>query len=271
MRNALISHFLCQAERSAWGWGREEYVGDADWRALARQMNMVRNQIRTTQAISQEPQANIKPFTSKITPKSFVCAYCRLPTSHTVVDASMHQAPGHGSFGFCEDTGASSLLSRAGSALLYSPTASPCPHWRDRITGCWEHSEQDLHPTSAWGAHFLLQKYQSIWFVSAEDHSVLVSPQLCKLESYFVNIGQNVGSSPSCGTEVPLLLTSPNRASIQRENVLEYPLFLEVHRAFPICHLSVDMSPSLVSTHSQPPFVTWKWQPWLHARLKTNE
>lgn len=118
--------------------------------------------------------------------------------------------------------------------------------------------EQDLHPTWDGGAHFLLQKYQSIWFVSAEDHSVLVSSQLCKLESYFVKIGQNVGSSLSCGTEVPLLLTSPNRASIQRENVLEYPLFLEVHRAFPICHLSVDMSPSLVSTHSQPPFVTWK-------------
>lgn len=105
---------------------------------------------------------------------------------------------------------------------------------------------------------FLFQKYQSNLVVCTECYDVLVSSQSCKLEFYFAKIGQNIYSSLSHGTEVPLLLTSPNRASVQRENVLEYPLFLDECRAFPICHLSTDKSPSLVSTCSQPPFVIWK-------------
>lgn len=154
MRNALIPHFLCQAEKPAWRWGREADVGDADWRALARQMNMVRNQVRTTQPFSSEPQANTKHFISKITPKSFVCAY------FSSCGGCFHAPHSRAwELWFLWGHGASSFLSRAGITRLYNLTASSHLHWRDKITGCWEHSEQDLHPTWACGFIFC---YRSI-------------------------------------------------------------------------------------------------------------
>lgn len=148
MRNALIPHFLCQAEKPAWGWGREADVVDADWRALTRQVNMVGNQEQP----SPFPQSPRQTWNSSLQ-ESHLNLLC-VPTSQVVVDVSMHQAPGHRSSDFCEDTGASLFLSRAGSTMLYSPTASSCLYWRNKITGCWEHSEQDLHPTWASGLIF---------------------------------------------------------------------------------------------------------------------
>ena len=61
-------------------------------RALARQMSTVRNQVRTIQSISPQPQANMKPFSPKITPKSFLCAYCKPSILHTTMGICRHQA-----------------------------------------------------------------------------------------------------------------------------------------------------------------------------------
>lgn len=143
-------------------------------------------------------------------------------------------------------------------------------HWfLTRDTGSQAlRSTQSRRFTSSWspqarllvlGFFFSETLFRSfIWVVSTEPCKVLASSHTRKSEFYFAKMGQNVDSSLSHGTEVPLLIISPNRAFTQREDVLEYPLFLDEYRASPICHLSTDTSPSLMSTCSQPPFVTWK-------------
>lgn len=102
--------------------------------------------------------------------------------------------------------------------------------------------------------------FRSIWVVSAEHCEVLVSskPPKTDLILFFFQKQDTMFIPTFLMEQGPLPIISPSTASIQREDVLEYPLFLDEHRAFPICYLSRDTSPSLVSTCSQPPFVIWK-------------
>lgn len=235
-------------------------------------MSTVRNQVRTIQITFEQPQANTKQLSPKIIPKSF-SAYCRLSTSDITVGVSRHWAVGErwAALAFRRTLG--------GLPCFLAELAVPCSTAPllllvltvgDR-TPLGHPEQEDLLLAGAFMLIFVSEISEQFGRVCTECYNVLVSSQSCKLEFYFAKIGQNIYSSLSHGTEAPLLLTSPNRASVQRENVLEYPLFLDECRAFPICHLSTDKSPSLVSTCSQPPFVIWKWQWLLHAELKSNE
>lgn len=60
----------------------------------------------------------MKPFNQKITPKSFLSAYCKLSIPHTKMGLSRHKAIGKRKFAFSEDFGASSLFFRAGIAIF---------------------------------------------------------------------------------------------------------------------------------------------------------
>lgn len=243
-------------------------------RALARQTNTVRNQVRTIQSIFPQPQANIKPFSPKITPKSCLCAYCKPSVSHTTMGVSRHQAVGERAWKICLSWGLRGFLAVLQSSEYHVQKLHCLFLTSPRETGSqalWSTQSKMIYFWLGVSGSFLFQNYQSTWVDSTEHCKVLASSHPCKLEFYFAKIGLNIYSNLFYGTKVPLLIMSPNKASIQREDVLEYPLFLDEYRAFPICYLSVDTSPSLVSTCSQPPFIIWKWQ-WLpHVKLKSNE
>lgn len=222
-------------------------------RAIARKMSTVRNQVRATQSISPQPQANLKPFSQKITPQSFLCAYCKLSVPQTTMGVSRHQEVGERYWKICLLWGLWGFLAVSQSWECHVQKIHCLFLSSLRVTGSqtlWRTQSKKMYFFLGVSVLFLFQKYQSIWVVSTEHRNSLTSSHPYKLEFYFAKIGQSFYSSLSHGMEVPLPIISPNKASIQREDVLEYPLYLDDYRAFPICSSSTDTSPSLVSTCS---------------------